>query len=246
MSNRRFVRIRHWMRPIDNTLGVGKRQGERSRTLSPLRGGRRSSLLSRSRLGKLVGLGSVLALGVGLFAKGSSAESVTARYPYDPACPWGRVADGRGMLVRCLLEKEAQALAKATPAGADKPSQSGEQKPSADKPEPEPSQAKLEVEVSPVVADTGSLPKGASKLGDPKDRYAKCVKQHGGLRGNRGEVHVRFLVRERGRAEGVSVSKRSGVSSEAARCVADVVDRRYVGVPDAPMVGATVIVSFKK
>jgi hypothetical protein len=47
------------------------------------------------------------------------------------------------------------------------------------------------------------------------------------------------LVRERGRAEGVSVAKSKGMSAEAARCIADVVDRRYVGYPAAPIVGAT-------
>ena len=47
-------------------------------------------------------------------------------------------------------------------------------------------------------------------------------------------------------AEGVSVSKRSNLSKEAAQCVADVVDRRRVGTPESPMVGATVLVKFTK
>jgi hypothetical protein len=42
------------------------------------------------------------------------------------------------------------------------------------------------------------------------------------------------------------VQKRVNLSAEAARCVAEVVDRRRVGVPDAPLVGATVIVKFDK
>jgi hypothetical protein len=54
------------------------------------------------------------------------------------------------------------------------------------------------------------------------------------------------LVRQRGRAEGVSVAKRTSVSAEAARCVSEIVDRRYVGVPDAPIVGATVVIKFAK
>jgi hypothetical protein len=37
----------------------------------------------------------------------------------------------------------------------------------------------------------------------------------------------------------VSVAKSKGLSAEAARCIADVVDRRYVGYPAAPIVGAT-------
>ena len=72
------------------------------------------------------------------------------------------------------------------------------------------------------------------------------MNDNGGLREKEGEVQVRFLLRQRGRAEGVSVAKRVGVSAEAARCVSEVVDRRYVGVPEAPIVGATVVIKFAK
>jgi hypothetical protein len=59
-------------------------------------------------------------------------------------------------------------------------------------------------------------------------------------------VSVRFLVRGKGVAEGVSVAKRTNMSKEAAQCVAEVVDRRRVGTPESPMVGATVLVKFVK
>jgi hypothetical protein len=36
------------------------------------------------------------------------------------------------------------------------------------------------------------------------------------------------------------------VSAEAARCVAEIVDRRRVGPPEAPLVGATVVVRFDR
>jgi hypothetical protein len=94
-----------------------------------------------------------------------------------------------------------------------------------------------------VRADEGKLPQAEKKLAAARDRYAECVTKAGGLTGP-GEVHVRFLVRARGRAEGVSVAKRTGVTPEAARCVAEVVDRRLVGTPDVPMVGATVVIKF--
>jgi len=95
-----------------------------------------------------------------------------------------------------------------------------------------------------VTADSGTL--GIGKLGAPRDRYVKCVTDNGGLKDKEGEVQIRFLLRARGRAEGVSVAKRSNVSVEAARCISEVVDRRYVGVPDAPIVGATVAIKFAK
>jgi hypothetical protein len=100
------------------------------------------------------------------------------------------------------------------------------------------------VTVGPVTADSGQL--GIGKLAAPRDRYVKCLIDNGGMKDKTAEVHVRFLVQKRGRAEGVSVAKRVNVSAEAARCVAEVVDRRYVGVPEAPIVGATVLVKFAK
>jgi hypothetical protein len=72
------------------------------------------------------------------------------------------------------------------------------------------------------------------------------VQKNGGLSGKTGEVSVRFLVRGKGVAEGVSVAKRTNVSKEAAQCVADVVDRRHVGMPESPMIGATLLVKFTK
>ena len=104
--------------------------------------------------------------------------------------------------------------------------------------------AALDVTVGPVTAEEGTL--GIGKLGQPKDKYAACVQKNGGLTGKTGEVAVRFLVRGKGIAEGVSVSKRTNLSKEAAQCVADVVDRRRVGTPESPMVGATVLVKFTK
>lgn len=181
------------------------------------------------------------------------------RYPYDPVCPWGRLADGRGMLVRCLKQDEVTVLA--APAAPQKATEATEGKapPAAESPkdavikdpatndvvasEPKDATAKpREVfvdKVGPIVVDTGELPLAVKKLSEPKDRYLDCVNKNGGLTGDSAEVSVRFLVRERGRAEGVSVAKSKGMSAEAARCIADVVDRRYVGYPAAPIVGAT-------
>jgi hypothetical protein len=98
--------------------------------------------------------------------------------------------------------------------------------------------------VGPAQADTGELPEAQVQLGKVPDRYVQCVNGNGGLEGPEGKVTVRFLVRERGRAEGVSVKDRQGVSLAAAKCVAEVVDRRFVGYPAAPIVGATLSIVF--
>ncbi len=227
-------------------------------------------------LAALLGLA---ALATGAVAVAEAEDALLKRYPYDPACAWGRVGNGKGMVVRCISEEEAKQLrlapaAAAKPApviGASKPG--SETNPSnaatttasvttttATTPAETPSEpvspgdaepapdanpdAALDVTVGPVTAEEGTL--GIGKLGQPKDKYAACVQKNGGLSGKTGEVSVRFLVRGKGIAEGVSVSKRTNLSKEAAQCVADVVDRRRVGTPESQMVGATVLVKFAK
>ncbi|HEY0465145.1 MAG TPA: hypothetical protein VGC79_13085 [Polyangiaceae bacterium] len=213
-----------------------------------------------------------LLLAFGALASGETADALLRRYPYDPACPWGRINNGKGLIVRCLSEAEAQGLRSGTlasPSSSALPAASSTASappvvapPSSATPTPPPvpadevaaadaaapalapSNEKLSITVGPVTADSGTL--GIGKLGAARDRYLKCVNDNGGLKEANGEVQVRFMLRERGRAEGVSVAKRSGVSAEAARCVSEVVDRRYVGVPAEPLVGATVSIKFAK
>jgi hypothetical protein len=200
----------------------------------------------------------LLAISVGLgaaVALGESVESLIRRYPYDPACSWGRLANGKGTVIRCLTEKEAGGItavtaaqptgtATTTTAAAPAPSTTSDAASPALAPPLETTTTKgIQVTVGPVTADKGEL--GIGKLGVPKDKYAKCVEDNGGMKGSSGEVHVRFLVRSKGVAEGVSVQKRSAnISAEAAHCIAEVVDRRRVGVPDEPLVGATVVIKL--
>lgn len=96
--------------------------------------------------------------------------------------------------------------------------------------------------VGPAIADAGDLPVAGKQLGSTSanEKYIQCVNRHGGLTAKRAKVVVRFLVRERGRAEGVGVKSHSGMSMPAAQCIADVVNLRYVGYPAAPIVGATI------
>ena len=92
--------------------------------------------------------------------------------------------------------------------------------------------------------------RGASGRDEKSEQSARIASSRapraGGVSSDGGEVELRFLVQGRGRAEGVSVQKRRGVSVAAAKCIADVVDRRYVGYPDGPEVGATLVVTMKK
>ncbi len=204
---------------------------------------------------------------------GAADPATEARYPYDPACPWGRVANGKGMITRCITETEARTLAAgrapaapATPAKAPAtapttPAQTtsavaaAPQSPTTPTPTPvEPpvtppegapvtGAAPVKIEVGPILPEEGELGLGA--LHKPLDKYRACVEENGGLSGKSGEVQVHFLVRgERSRAEGVEVTKVRGVSQKAARCMADIVDRRRTGTPTAPMVGATLVIKI--
>lgn len=201
-------------------------------------------------------VGSVVA---GVALAGSPDES---RYPYDPACPWGRVANGRGMLVRCLEEREARlVLASAAPRTASAPPSSGASSaspPAASSSAPPPSSSSQEpppvpapaatvrVSTLTVSADQGGLPGAERHLRAARKAFARCVEQHGGVEGEAGEVTLRFLVRARGRAEGVSVARRRGVRVEAARCLAETLDRRWVGQPEEPITGATLVLGFAR
>lgn len=178
--------------------------------------------------------------------------SLTTRYPYDPACPWGRLSNGKGMIHRCLTEAEAQSVADAsansakpakteTKAAAAKPTESPAKAETEDKPPSLPKD--VQVALGPIVASEGEITVG--RLNVPMDRYKACVMDHGGLTAKKGEVIVKFMVRaEFERAEGTSVKSSKGLSAQAARCVAEVVDRRKVGPPTAPMTSAELTFSF--
>jgi hypothetical protein len=101
-------------------------------------------------------------------------------------------------------------------------------------------------ELGSVVADSGALSDAQKPLRKMRDKLAECASKNGGLTADRAEVELRFLVQEKGRAEGVSIKKKRGLADATAKCVADVVDRRFVGFPDQPAVGATLVVTITK
>src|SRR5690606_29834311 len=154
------------------------------------------------------------------------------RYPYDPACAWGRIANGQGMLHRCISKDEAQSLLQQSPSEL---AATGTL-PTAP-PEPEVKEAPpraFTLTVGPIEAEEGEMTVGA--LDKPVDRYRSCIEENGGLEAAQGKIIVRFLVRaERGRAEGTELDSFEGVSKKAAQCVASVVDRRRVGTPSVPL-----------
>ena len=213
----------------------------------------------------IYGIAGVCALALGASAQ-ASGDSGTHRYPYDPVCPWGRLADGNGMLRRCVSAEEASALLGGTvtkprpeskPTGASGATPVLESAPLAvtpvkptvlpkEEPKKEPVARAVRLTLAKVTADTGELPKALKNLAKANEKLVACVAPKGALQGNSGEVELRFLVRERGRAEGTSVKRRRHVSDSAARCMGSVLDRRFVGYPSAPIVGATLFIEVKR
>ena len=183
---------------------------------------------------------------VGLTRPLVAEEKLTNRYPFDPSCPWGRLANGKGMVVRCLTESEALGLSNARASTQPVPAPTTNAAAAVTPAQPKKTLEVLDADVVSVTADEGNLAIARKKLRVPREQYVRCVADNGGLATDTGEVTVRFLVRERGRAEGTSVEKKAGMSDSAARCIAAVVDRRPVGTPEGPVVGATVVIRVSK
>lgn len=102
------------------------------------------------------------------------------------------------------------------------------------------------VEMKAPKFENGDVPKAEKNLTGKKvlEAIAKCVSDAGGLTGKTGSLKVEFLVRSRGKAEGVEV-KGTGVPAEAARCVQTFLKNRSVGTPSADPTGVTVVYSLK-
>lgn len=182
----------------------------------------------------MIGAALVLVLPAAVMAAGDQGT----KYPFDPACSWGRLSNGKGMFHRCISEQEARRLAKAGKKAATKKQNEED----GDRGKGEPTDKKalpkdFDLTVGPISAEEGEITVG--RLDIPMDRYRKCIDDSGGLTGKSAKVVVKFLVRaERVRAEGVSVASYENVSSAAAECIAAVVDRRQVGVPSVPLTAA--------
>ena len=87
---------------------------------------------------------------------------------------------------------------------------------------------------------SGDVPKARGAIEKLLPKLEACVDGAGGVSGSTGELHVSFLVRASGVAEGVDVSKAKGVPSEAKSCVVGLLKKRKVGLPSEDPIGVTV------
>jgi hypothetical protein len=166
-----------------------------------------------------------------------------------PRCPYGELSDPHRGFVRCLAPDERDAgwlppQPQPMPPSADAPA------PSAKAPEPPP--------VAPTVAgppplvdigapkfENGEVPRAEKALTKAAADIAKCVADHGGLTAATGTIKIQFLVRNRGRAEGVEVLSAKGVGPDATACVRVLLKNKPIGPPTSDPVGVTVTISLK-
>jgi len=164
-----------------------------------------------------------------------------------PRCPYGELNDPHRGFVRCLLPDERDA------GWLPPPSQGEPQPPEPPKAEPPKVEPPRETRpaVTPLVEigaprfENGQVTKVEKSLGKASAEIARCVADHGGLTGDAGSLKIQFLVRSRGRAEGVEVLAAKNVSSDAAACVRVLLKNKAIGAPSADPVGVTVTITLK-
>jgi hypothetical protein len=185
-----------------------------------------------------------------------SGKSPDAGPPTDagdaPRCPYGELNDPHRGFVRCLLPDERDAGWLPPPSQPPAPPSTGA--PIADAGPPadagkdiKPAGPPPTVELGTPVYENGEVPKAKmdKALNAATADIGKCVAEHGGLSGASGSLKVQFLVRSRGRAEGVEILASKGVSAEAAACVRLLLKNKPIGSPTADPVGVTLTISLK-
>ncbi|MBI5533175.1 MAG: hypothetical protein HY898_10690 [Deltaproteobacteria bacterium] len=85
----------------------------------------------------------------------------------------------------------------------------------------------------------GSLKKLAKKMAD-------CVVDEGGLKSQSARLKLMFLVRARGRAEGLIVASARNIPPKVVRCITKVIENQPVGTPSNDPVGVTALIELKE
>jgi len=198
-----------------------------------------------------------------LAKKGSTSADAGAD---TPKCPFGPLEDPHRGFVRCLRADEqdagwlppapqpeppaADAGSNAAPAPekpAEKPpTEKPAEKPTPEKAAPEKPQPPPVVTVGAPKFEGGEVPKAEKFLNGQLEGITKCIATNGGLTGKKGSVKLSFLVRARGRAEGVEVASAKGINEDAASCIRVLLKNRAVGAPSADPVGVTVTFNFER
>ncbi len=163
-----------------------------------------------------------------------------------PRCPYGELSDPHRGFVRCLAPDERDAgwlppQPQPTPPVAEAPGAKDPVAPAV----PAVVGPPPLVDIGAPRFENGDVPRAEKALTKAASEIAGCVAQHGGLTGAAGTIKIQFLVRNRGRAEGVEVLSAKGVSPDATACVRLLLKNKPIGPPSADPVGVTVTISLK-
>jgi hypothetical protein len=168
----------------------------------------------------------------------ADAGGCTVSSRRDKQCPWGRVGDGQGKLLRCLSEDESREVAKSAKAGKV----AGTSKQAV----PSAGPSAVAAVVNGVVFEGENIASAKGNLASAVTDYQNCVAGHGGLRHGAGDVRIRFHIDARGLARDASISRRRFISVRAAQCVAEIVEHRFVGVPKSKASIGTAVIHFER
>jgi len=165
-----------------------------------------------------------------------------------PRCPYGELSDPHRGFIRCLAPDERDAgwlppppqTPPGTPPVAAELPDAGTKDPAPAASGPPPL-----VDIGAPKFENGEVPKAEKALTKAATDIAKCVAEHGGLTAATGTLKIQFLVRNRGRAEGVEILTAKGLSADAAECVRVLIKNKPIGPPSADPVGVTVTISLK-
>jgi hypothetical protein len=180
-------------------------------------------------------------------------------------CPHGALEDPHRGFVRCLQPSERdagwlppppQAEPQPPDAGVEGPGDAGPPANDAGAAPvvtaPPPKEEKPAPGPPPLVAfnapkfEGGEVPRAEKFLNGVLEGMGKCVADNGGLKGDKGKLEISFLVRARGRAEGVEIASAKGIGADAANCIRLLLKNRAVGAPSADPVGVTVTFTLEK
>ena len=151
-----------------------------------------------------------------------------------PRCPYGSLEDPHRGFVRCLLPDERDAGWLPPPPPGRRASRRASPRRAPRGRRRRARAALPTVEIGAPKFENGEVTKVEKSLGKASGRdLARCVADHGGLGGDAGTVKIQFLVRSRGRAEGVEVLAAKGVSAEASACVRRLIKNKAIGAPTA-------------
>jgi hypothetical protein len=97
-----------------------------------------------------------------------------------------------------------------------------------------------------VTFENGVVGRAHKALESKTDEMAECVAAEGGLKSHSARLKVLFLVRARGRPEGLIVASARNVPPKVVRCITRIIEAQNVGAPSNDPVGVTVLVELKE